>query len=520
MTLACGANPARGADVPSSPPKWDAHIDLEAKPGTKRSLGEGDLFLPLAQTPDTLLFGDLRMRFDDQDSREGNFGIGVRHMLSSGWNLGGYGYFDHRLSQYDHYFNQVTLGAEALGTDYDFRLNTYWPVGTTTREVDSLNAASISGTSVVVRAGEERALSGFDVDAGWRLPLFALDSGRSLRGYLGGYRFTSDGVDTVQGPRARIEFTMDRVPFLWPGSRFTLGAEAQHDDPRGTQAFLMARLRIPLQVFGTGGEDRLTAQERRMTDTVVRDVDIVTQAGAFGPAETATETSDGTTFTVLNSSSTTSLSAAVSALANNSTALLSGTFSTASTVDLTGNKSLMAGSVTVRSPSGRTAVLSSPATISSTVAGGNTIQAPGNNNISGLTINVTENGNFGRAIALSSTGGNYNILNNTITMTQSGANGLVGVSTDRNTNVVIRGNSFTLTGGTTNTALGLSTVGTTTVTVSGNTLNVSGATTNIAANVGSTTINAGSTGNVLVSGSCTGTPTSGSIGFTDGSTCP
>src|SRR3546814_18634060 len=84
----------------------------------------------------------------------------------------------------------------------------------------------------------------------------------------------------------------DEVPGLWFGSRFSLGAEWQHDEPRGSQGFLSARLRIPLQIFGQPSSDR-TPMERRMAGPVVRDVDVVSQSGAFGKPETATANASG-----------------------------------------------------------------------------------------------------------------------------------------------------------------------------------------------------------------------------------
>jgi hypothetical protein len=110
-----------------SPGKWGGFIDLEAKPGTARTLGEADLFVPIAQDERTLLFANVKARLDDNDSKEGNFGAGVRHMLGSGWNLGLYGYFDRRRSEHDNLFNQLTFGVEALGEDFDLRVNAYRP---------------------------------------------------------------------------------------------------------------------------------------------------------------------------------------------------------------------------------------------------------------------------------------------------------------------------------------------------------------------------------------------------------
>ena len=210
--------------VAQSAPKWLPFVDFEAKPGTKRSFGEADIFQPLWQNGDTLLFANVRGRFDDHDSREGNAGLGLRHMLASGWNLGVYGYYDRRRTDYDNYFNQATFGGELLGRDWDFRGNVYLPFGERVKNVDSLNTAEISGASVVFHGGEERALRGFDGEIGWRVPIFDVESDKVLRLYAGGYRFDDDVVKAVAGPRLRAEFTMLKVPGLWDGARLTLGA--------------------------------------------------------------------------------------------------------------------------------------------------------------------------------------------------------------------------------------------------------------------------------------------------------
>ena len=76
MAIFASGNPVLAQST--SEPKWGPHIDLEAKPGTKRSLGEADLFIPVTQSADTLLFASLRLRMDDNDGNEGNYGLGVR----------------------------------------------------------------------------------------------------------------------------------------------------------------------------------------------------------------------------------------------------------------------------------------------------------------------------------------------------------------------------------------------------------------------------------------------------------
>lgn len=67
-----------------------------AQVGSGRSLGEANLFAPLWQNRDTLIFADIRAMFDSKDAAEGNFGLGVRRILPSGWNVGAYGYYDVR----------------------------------------------------------------------------------------------------------------------------------------------------------------------------------------------------------------------------------------------------------------------------------------------------------------------------------------------------------------------------------------------------------------------------------------
>lgn len=512
-----------------SAPLWGPHIDIEAKPGSKRTLDEVDLFLPLSQDARTLVFGNLRARLDNQSSYEGNFGAGVRRMYENGWNLGAYGYWDHRRSGNGNFFDQATLGAEALGRDWDFRANAYVPVGTRAYALTPESTAAISGASVRVTTAfrEERALKGFDAEAGWRAPIFDSEAGRQLRLYVGGYRF-SDAGTLVEGPRLRAELTLDELPWFGKGTRLFLGAEMQDDNARGGQSFLSVRLRIPLGKEGASART-LTAQERRMTAPVMRDVDVVTQNRiASTLVETATQTANGQAITVLNSATTSgaALPGAVAGLANDSTILLSGTFNTTATVDLTGNKSLIAGSVTMRTASGYTAALSSPATISnSNNANTVIIQAPGNNTISGLTIIGSRAGGGGFGISMNTTAGNINILNNTISMTQTGNNAIAGIVGDRNANVTISGNTLTIVGFPGMQATGIALPGniaTASGTISGNTLNVSGGANNYVVSVdAATTINAGSTGNVRVgAGTCNGTPASGSVSFTNGTTCP
>lgn len=521
--------------------KWGPFLDVEGMVGTQRSIGELDLFVPLGQNEQTLLFSDFRFKADNQNSLEGNLGLGARHMLPGGWNLGGYGYFDRRQTPNYNYFSQLTFGAEMLGTNFDFRANTYWPIGQTSASMGTTGGpttAAVSGSTLLVTTPQtttstEYALSGFDAEAGVRVPIFDMTGPYDLRFYAGGYRFSDGVTQVIAGPRLRLEFTNYRIPELWGGTRLMTGVEYQYDDVRGSQAFASLRLRVPLQAEARRGS--LNYQERRMTDPIVRDVDIVSQVQRIvtpSITEAATATATGQTITGISSANTTgaNLPGAVTAAGANSFVVLQGTFNTANNnVQTQQGQTLMgAGQVAVRTASGRTVTASMPgATIAATNATGNggavTLQA--GSSLIGMTVtNAFSGGSGGSAVRMADGAGNLTIRNNTLIVTQSGANAALGLSGGTGqSNTLISGNTITVTGSgaaTTMTALFLNGAGGSAFTVTGNTLSATGGTTSNMVNLNSATIVTGSTGNVRGSGACAGAATSGSILFTNGTTCP
>jgi hypothetical protein len=163
----------------ASEDKWGGYVEFFAKPGTERSLAKGDMFIPLQQNENFLLFANIRAVFDDHSSREGNFGFGARRLFDD-WIFGGYGYFDIKESENDNTFRQATLGVELLSNDWDFRLNGYIPESDE-EDADQLNRIEITGTQIGARLGEERALPGADIEVGRKLP-FLEDTRFFLRG--------------------------------------------------------------------------------------------------------------------------------------------------------------------------------------------------------------------------------------------------------------------------------------------------------------------------------------------------
>lgn len=268
--LILNASPALAGE----PPKWGSHVEAEGKWGTDRSLGEVGLFMPLWQDENSLVFTDLRGRFDDQGSSEGNFGLGIRHKVSEQWALGGYGFYDRRKTPNDNTFSQATIGVEALAENLEFRVNGYIPESTEKDIIGPTSVASISGANFQIQNfsnPKERGLPGFDIEAGYG---FNLPDGWKFWAYAGGFHFDADNYDSVTGPRGRLEISYDNVPYLGAGSRFTLGFESQTDNIRGGQSFGIARLRIPLNFSGSDRQP-LQGLDQRMTTRINRDIDIV-----------------------------------------------------------------------------------------------------------------------------------------------------------------------------------------------------------------------------------------------------
>lgn len=258
-----------------------------------------------------------------------------------------------------------------------------------------------------------------------------------------------------------------------------------------------------------------------MADPVIRDIDVVAQAGAFGAAETVTQLANGQSFTVFNSGTTTGAALPGAVAGAGSNVILSGSFSTTASVTLNAGQSLMGSGVSVRSPSGRTATLTNSATISGAVGGSNpTVDAANNSTISGLTIsNTIGDGNGVNAVTVNGVTG-VTIANNVITSTNQATNSTNGV-------VITGGGSATVTGNTISAANGGAVAAINlfngTATIANNTLSASGGTAAsrfLSLSNGVTINTAASTGNTATAGVCANGGANGFASFSDGTTCP
>lgn len=238
-----------------------------------------DAFLPLLFGHDDLLFADMRGQFLNGGGAEGNWGLGYRHMFDDKYIVGLYSFYDLKRSANRNTFQQATLGMEFLSDVWDFRVNGYLPEGGSAEATSA--TAIISGGNLVVQNNEERAYGGFDAEVGallWRMPNY-LDS--EIRVFAGAFSFDTDSpnAEAIAGPRIRTELRAFDLPRLSLDSRLTLGLQYQHDDVRGSLTAATLSVRMPFG-FDRNRTRRMTRMERRMTDVIVRDVDIVTAVTA------------------------------------------------------------------------------------------------------------------------------------------------------------------------------------------------------------------------------------------------
>ena len=306
---------------------WPAFTSWEIKPGNRRVLGDGLLMVPLYQDCDTMFFADVRGQTDDNDAREGNWGLALRRIVDDRFIWGAYGFYDLRYSENQNYFNQGMMGMELLAINWEARVNGYIP-DTGPKAVGGAagSTAALVGNNIYVMGGWERAYYGVDAEVGALLHCWGDNADMELRGFAGGFHFDNNavGFPSISGPNARLELRSYDLNLLGCGSRLALGCEATWDQVRDTQVFGFARIGIPIGP-GSRRVGRLSRLRRRMLDRIERDVDVVTnaQGGAPEPALFADTGQPIGSVTVIDAA-TADVPGAVAAAGPNSTIIADG----------------------------------------------------------------------------------------------------------------------------------------------------------------------------------------------------
>ncbi len=230
-----------------------------------------DLFIPILQTNDQIFFTDLRIFDRSGASFESNVHLGFRKLfLDKKQMFGVYTAYDHKRSDHRNHYNQLMVGAEYWCDKLFFGGNFYKPFGTASKLIKSSESITDKPTSrtINITEGYERALTGGDAEIG-----YALTS--NLMAYGGGYYFRANGAETIAGPRARItyEYREPHGRVLGVLDGLSVEAGVQHDQPRGTTAYVGIKFKIGLTNLDKN--TNLTGFERHMIELVRRDPDVV-----------------------------------------------------------------------------------------------------------------------------------------------------------------------------------------------------------------------------------------------------
>lgn len=251
--------------------EFKSRVEVHTRLGTDRSIGMVELWHPLAQDYQSVLYTDLRLMGDNSDNREFNFGIGHRHLVNDDKiALGLHGWVDRRTTELGSTFYQLAGGYEFLTADSELRVNAYLPFNQ--KETYSLPGGIGSSTPYLGGTGiyydgtgqiVERPMHGLDVEAGYHFNLPVLPE-TNFRAAAGAFVFSADNVETIRG--TRLKFGADVT------SDIEVGLRMENDNVRGSQAFLEGTLRFP---FGSKAARNTLSARSRLDESPERDIDIV-----------------------------------------------------------------------------------------------------------------------------------------------------------------------------------------------------------------------------------------------------
>ncbi|MEO0455370.1 MAG: inverse autotransporter beta domain-containing protein [Cyanobacteria bacterium P01_A01_bin.114] len=216
-------------------------LDFDTAGSGAESFGQFESFIPLWQNAGReLLFFQGQLLLDTDANLGTNLQLGYRHYLPSSDRIfGGYIAFDKRGTD-SASFDQLGIGLETLGENWDLRLNGFLPIGDRRELVDSntvdagtqLTNLQFIGNQLIADSQQqqaeinrfESALGGFDLELGTKL----LDIGEAgaLRGFAGLYYYDGEGVDGSLGWRLRLQAE--------PTDYLRTGLSVQNDDIFGT----------------------------------------------------------------------------------------------------------------------------------------------------------------------------------------------------------------------------------------------------------------------------------------------
>ncbi len=209
--------PKRSLDCGEAPPSYRAaarHIEGKGI-GYTKGYTTVELFAapPPALQTRWIPFLDARAHIFDDGRIATNIGVGARYLAPFSYTLGINSYYDYRETAHQKY-NQYSLGLEALGRVWDFRVTGYLPLGSK-HSLYNPSFAFFRGHRLYLKVSEEFAMKGLNAEAGIHIKKM---QNMSFYGAFGPYYFERQGVNAIGG-RARISGTfLDHIKLELSGS--------------------------------------------------------------------------------------------------------------------------------------------------------------------------------------------------------------------------------------------------------------------------------------------------------------
>jgi hypothetical protein len=265
-----------------------AVIDASTKLSKNRKLAELNYMQPFFADENSLPIFDLKLKTDNQKSKEINLGLAYRHNLDDAAILGAYAYFDHRKTANNFSVSGLTAGVEFLSKYFDARANIYLPQNKRKKIAhNNTKTVEIRGNSIYALSGGhkyESSFRGYDLEVGTPLFVFSDDLNEKFgtKIYVARYSFTAKGVKPITGTRFRIAQDIFKTYIGDNSYNLYANAETQYDNVRERQNFVGLGLRVS---FGDAQNrhKKKTGLSHRMMETIVRDVDIVTTVESEAP---------------------------------------------------------------------------------------------------------------------------------------------------------------------------------------------------------------------------------------------
>lgn len=268
---------------------YNPSAEMSTKFSKGRNIAELNYMQPFFAKENNLPILDLKLKLDNRRSKEINLGLVYRYNYDDKVVFGTYAYFDHRYTGTNYSVSGLTAGVEALSEYIDARANIYIPQNKKKKtKHNSKKTVEIDGTSIFAISGGhtyESSLKGYDIEIG--TPIFAfsdsLNEKLGTKIHVARYSFTAKNVKPITGTRFRVEQNLGET---WIGDnkyRFHINAETQFDKVRKRQNFIGLGLKVTFNDKQNSHKKKSNSLNHRMMETVIRDVDIVTESNVEAP---------------------------------------------------------------------------------------------------------------------------------------------------------------------------------------------------------------------------------------------